>query len=154
MNLEEIYFLTQIGVGVAVIISIIFAGLELRQNSFLMRKSMGNDRRQYLNWLFETLCTDNDFRIFHRKIDTDYDNFTEDEKYRAMWLGVRSLRPMLDELVDHFEGRLSKEEWINLESGMKMVARTRKNFEPAYQNFLKDHYPENVQQYWESLPKV
>ena len=75
MNLEEIYFLTQIGVGVAVIISIIFVGLELRQNSFLMRKSMGNDRRQHLNWLVETLCTDNDFRIFHRKIDTDYDNF-------------------------------------------------------------------------------
>ena len=71
-----------------------------------------------------------------------------------MWLGVGSLRLMFDELVDHFEGRLSKEEWINLESGMKMVARTRKNFEPAYQNFLKDHYPESVQQYWQSPPKV
>jgi len=154
MNLEEIYFLTQISVGVAVIISIIFVGLELRQNSVLMRKSMGNDRRQHLNWLFETLCTDNDFRVFHSRIDTDYDNFTEDEKYRAMMLGVRSLRPMLDELVDYFEGRLSQEEWINLESGMKLVATTRKNFEPAYQTFLKGHYPKKVEQYWENLPKI
>ena len=154
MSLEEIYFITQIGVGIAVIVSIIFVGLELRQNSFLMRKSLGNDRRQHLNWLFQTICTDNDFRDFHRKIDTDYDNLNEDEKYRAMWLGVSSLRPMFDELVDYFEGRLSKDEWINLESGLKMVAKTRWNCELAYQQFLKDHYPENVQQYWESLPKA
>ena len=31
MNLEEIYFITQIGVGIAIIISILFVALELRQ---------------------------------------------------------------------------------------------------------------------------
>ena len=64
MNLEEIYFLTQIGVGVAVIISIIFVGLELRQNSFLMRKSMGDTRKERVNWLFEQLTIDEEFRTF------------------------------------------------------------------------------------------
>tara|TARA_B110000438_G_C15318829_1_gene438595 strand:+ start:278 stop:484 length:207 start_codon:yes stop_codon:yes gene_type:complete len=44
LSREEIYFITQIAVGIAVIISIIFVGLELRQNSFLMRKSMGDSR--------------------------------------------------------------------------------------------------------------
>jgi hypothetical protein len=39
-----------------------------------------------------------------------------------MWLGVRSLRPMVDELVNHLEGQLIKDEWINLGSGMRMVA--------------------------------
>jgi hypothetical protein len=52
MGLEEIYYITQIGVGIAVIVSIIFVGLELRQNSFLMRKSMGNTRKEPVNWLF------------------------------------------------------------------------------------------------------
>ena len=93
---------------------------------------MGSDCRQQLNWLLETLYTDNDFRVFHRRIYTGYDNFSEDEKYKAMWLGVRSLRPMADELVNHLEGQLIKDEWINLGSGMRMVAKTGSNFEPAY----------------------
>ena len=90
--MRKSYFITQIGVGIAVIVSIIFVGLELRQNSFLMRKSMGDDRLQRTTWLFETLVTNNDFRSFHRRIETEYENFNDDEKYRAMWLGVRSLR--------------------------------------------------------------
>jgi hypothetical protein len=36
MNLEEIYFITQIGVGIAIIISILFVALEMRQNSLLL----------------------------------------------------------------------------------------------------------------------
>ena len=44
MNLEEIYFLTQIGVGIAIIVSIVFVALELRQNSYLLRKSMADNR--------------------------------------------------------------------------------------------------------------
>ena len=152
MNLEEIYFLTQIGVGVAVIISIIFVGLELRQNSFLMRKSMGDTRKHRVNWLFEQLSIDEDFRVFFQRITTDYKNFTDDEKFRATCLGARSLRGMLDELVDHFEGRTTKEEWIALEWELKHIAK-RPNTEPAYQQFLKNSYPEKVEQYWESLPK-
>ena len=50
-----------------------------------------------------------------------------------------------------FEGHISKEEWISLQWNMKLAAK-RPNFESAYQ-FVKNSYPENVQQYWESLPK-
>ena len=84
MNLEEVYFITQIGVGIAIIVSIVFVALELRQNSYLLRKSMADNRVQRINWLFETLVTDNEFRNFHQRIDNDYDNFTDDERYRAM----------------------------------------------------------------------
>ena len=153
MNLEEIYFLTQIAVGIAVIVSIIFVGLELRQNSFLMRKSMGDTRKERVNWLFEQLTIDEEFRAFFQRITTDYKNFTHDEKFRATCLGARSLRGMLDELVDYFEGRITKEEWIALEWELTHIAK-RPNTEPAYQQFLKHNYPENVQQYWESLSKI
>jgi hypothetical protein len=112
---------------------------------------MGDSRLQRVNWLFETLATDSDFRSFHRRIDADYENFTDDEKYRAMCLGVRSLRSILDELVAHFEGHISKEEWISLQWNMEFAVK-RPNFEPAHQ-FIKNSYPENIQQYWESLPK-
>jgi len=123
MNLEEVYFITQIGVGIAIIVSIVFVARELRQNSYLLRKSMADNRVQRINWLFETLVTDNEFRNFHQRIDNDYDNFTDDEKYRAMCLGIRSLRSMLDELGAYFEGQISKEEWVSLEWNMKYAAR-------------------------------
>jgi hypothetical protein len=151
MNLEEVYFLTQIGVGIAIIVSIIFVALELKQNSYLLRKSMADNRGQRINWLFETLVTDSEFRNFHQRIDRDYDNFNDDEKYRAMCLGVRSLRSMLDELVAHFEGQISKEEWVSLEWNMKYAAR-RPNIQKAF-HFIKDSYPENVQRFWKSLPQ-
>tara|TARA_A100001011_G_scaffold358329_1_gene403972 strand:+ start:343 stop:828 length:486 start_codon:yes stop_codon:yes gene_type:complete len=151
MNLEEVYFITQIGVGIAIIVSIVFVARELRQNSYLLRKSMADNRVQRINWLFETLVTDNEFRNFHQRIDNDYDNFTDDERYRAMCLGIRSLRSMLDELGAYFEGQISKEEWVSLEWNMKYAAR-RPNIHKAYQ-FIKDSYPTKVQNFWESLPQ-
>ena len=113
---------------------------------------MADNRLQRTNWLFETLCTDNDFRAFHHRINTDYENFNEDEKYRATCLGVRSLGSMLDELVSYFEGQISKEEWISLQWNMKFAAK-RPSIHVAY-NWIKDSYPEDVQKVWESIPKV
>jgi len=81
MTLEQAYFITQIGVGIVFIISIVFLAVQVRQNSTSLRKSMADQRLQRINWLTETLCTDSDFRAFHRRIDTDWENFTDDEKY-------------------------------------------------------------------------
>ena len=63
----------------------------------------GRQRVQNSNWPFETLCTDNDFRAFHRRVGDDWENFNDDEKYRAHWLGMRNLRPLLDELVAYYD---------------------------------------------------
>ena len=92
MTLQEAYFVTEIVVGITIIVSIAFVALELRQNSYLLRKSMAVQRAQRINWLAETGCTDSDFREFNRRIDTEYITFDEDEKYRANLLGVRILR--------------------------------------------------------------
>ena len=65
MTLEQAYFITQIIVGIGFIISIVFLAVQLRQNSFLLRNSMADQRRQRIGWLLETLCTDNDFWAFN-----------------------------------------------------------------------------------------
>ena len=149
MTLEQFYYITEIGVGLGRIISIVFLAVQMRQNSYLLRQSMADQRRQRTGWLFETLCTDNDFRAFHRRIDTDWENFNEDEKYRAHWLGMRSLRTMLDELVAYYDGMITEEEWLNLKWNMEHAAR-RPNVQAAYL-WLKDGYPKKVRDYWESL---
>ena len=49
MPLQEIYYIAEMIVGVAVIISIVFVAVELRQNTYVTRKSMADQRKQRLN---------------------------------------------------------------------------------------------------------
>ena len=92
MTLHEAYFVTEIVVGIAIIVSIAFVALELRQNSYLLRKSMADQRSGRINWVLETVCTDADFREIERRRDTEYTTFDEEERFRANYLGVRALR--------------------------------------------------------------
>ena len=71
MSLQEIYYMAGMIAGVAVIISIVFVTVELRQNTYVSRKSMPDQRKQRLNWTWGTVVTDSDFRDFHRRIDTE-----------------------------------------------------------------------------------
>ena len=149
MTLEQAYYGVEMVVGIAIIISIAFVALEMRQNTIMIRKSMADQRLQRVNWLMETLCTDQTFREVHRRVETDYENFTEDEKYLARCAGIRSLKSMLDELVAYYQGQISDDEWLNLKWNMEFSAK-RPNVQEAYE-FLKDGYPIDVQNYWESL---
>ena len=151
MPLQEIYLITEILVGIGFIISIVFLAVQMRQNSFLLRNSMAVQARQRTYWLHETLCTDNDFRVFHRRIDTDWDNFNEDEKYRASALAVTGLRSVLDELVAYYDGVITENEWLSLQWNFRLAAK-RPNFASAYE-LIKGSYPKKVQEYWESLDK-
>ena len=64
MPLQEIYYIAEMVVGVAVIVSIVFVAIELRQNTYVTRRSMAVERINQLNWLMETIATDEDFRDF------------------------------------------------------------------------------------------
>ena len=149
MPLQEIYLITEILVGIGFIISIVFLAVQMRQNSFLLRNSMAVQARQRTYWLNETLCTNNDFRAFHRLIDTDWENFNEDDKYRASALAVTGLRSVLDELVAYYDGMITKNEWLSLQWNFKLAAK-RPNFASAYE-LIKGSYQKKVQEYWEGL---
>ena len=64
MTLEQSYYITEIGVGLGFIISIGFLAVQMRQNSYLLRQSMADQRRERVGWLHQTLCTNNEFRAF------------------------------------------------------------------------------------------
>ena len=149
MTLQEAYFVAEIVVSIAIIASIAFVALELKQNSYLLRKSMADQRVQRINWMVETICTDADFRDFERRIDTEYTTFDEDQRFRANMLGVKTLRSILDELVAYFNGQISEDEWLNLKWNMEHASR-RPNVQAAYP-WVKDGYSNKVQEYWEAL---
>ena len=149
MTLQEAYFVAEIVVSIAIIASIAFVALELKQNSYLLRKSMADQRVQRINWMVETICTDADFRDFERRIDTEYTTFDEDQRFRANMLGVKTLSSILNELVAYFDGQISEDEWLNLKWNMEHASR-RPNVQAAYP-WVKDGYSKKVQEYWEAL---
>ena len=149
MTLEQTYFITQILVGIGFIVSIFFLAVQMRQNSYLLRKTMADGRRQRTNFLAETIVTDPDFRDFERRINKDYDTFNLDEKYRADILGVRIIQSILDELSAYFDGQISDDEWLNLNWNMRHAPK-RPHVKAAY-SWVKDGYSKKVQDYWESL---
>mgnify|MGYP001217725602 FL=1 len=149
MTLEQAYFTTEILVGIGFIISIVFLAVQMRQNSYLLRQSMADQRRNRVSWLHETIVTDNDFRAFQLRIEKEYDTFNENERSRANSLGHLVLRGLLNELVAHFDGQISEDEWINLQWNLEHACR-RPNVKAAYP-WMKDGYSKKVQDYWEAL---
>ena len=149
MPLQEMYYIAEMVVGLAVIISIVFVAIELRQNTYMLRQSLADQREIRLNWLTETLCTDSDFRQFHRRLGREYDQMNDDDRYRAYWLGVRTLRSLFNELVAYYDGQISNTEFRNLEYDLKLVKR-RPQFQRAYES-MKAGYPKSVQLFWENL---
>ena len=147
MPLQEMYYIAEMVVGIAVIISIIFVAIELRQKTFMVRQSMADQRKQRLNWTWGTVVTDSDFRDFHRRIDTEWKDFNEDERHRGIALGIMAMRSILDELVAYFDGQISPEEYENLKWNMR-VAKGRPHNLAAYE-ILKDAFPVKVQKHWE-----
>ena len=149
MTLEQTYYITEILVGIGFIVSIVFLAVQMRQNSYLLRKTMADGRRQRTNFLAETIVTDADFRDFERRINKDYDTFNPDEKYRADILGVRIVQSILDELGAYFHGQISDDEWLNLQWNMRHAPK-RPHVQAAY-SWVKDGYSKQVQEYWEAL---
>ena len=73
MPLQEIYYIAEMVVGVAVIISIVFVAIELRQNTYIVRKSMADQREEREDWLFKTLITNNELRQYHSRVVPEWD---------------------------------------------------------------------------------
>ena len=96
MPLQEMYYIAEMVVGLAVIISIVFVAIELRQNTYLTKKSMADQREARLDWLQRSLILDDEFREFQQRVVFSWDDLEDDEKVRATMLGVQMITPMLN----------------------------------------------------------
>ena len=154
MPLQEIYYVAEMLVGVAVIISIVFVAIELRQNTYINRRSMADGREQRLNWLMEQLATNEDFRDFYYEIEFDeaFDKLDKKDRGRAFAIGMRLARPMLNELVAYQDGQITTDEFHSLEHNIRQ-AKKRAYINAAYE-FTKRSFPQKVRDHWEKLQPI
>ena len=146
MPLQEIYYIAEMVAGLAVIISIVFVAVELRQNTYIAKKSSADQREARLDWLQRHLILDDEFREFQQRVVNSWDSLDDDEKVRATLLGVQIMTPLLNELVAYFNNQLSQDEFRILNWNMGVVAK-RPHCHKAL-NFLKAAYSDEVQNHW------
>ena len=151
MLLQEIYYVAEMVVGVAVIISIIFVAIELRQNTYMLKKSMADQREDRMGWLNQAVLLDDGFRKFQQKVITDWNGLNDDEKAKATQLGQQMLTPLLNELLAHFDNHLSTNEFRILKWTMEVICN-RPHVRRAFE-FLKPAYPEEVHKFYEEICK-
>ena len=121
MPLQEISHIAEMVVSIAVVISIIFVAIELRQNTYVTRKSMGAERQKRFNWIMELIATNDEFRDFYHRLEFEeaFDELDQKDRHRAMAIGLRVTRPMLDELVAYHDGQISADEFFSLETNIR-----------------------------------
>ena len=154
MSLQEIYYVAEMVVGAAVIISIVFVAMELRQNTYITRSSLAAARAQQINWLMETFVTDENFRDFYYKIEFEkaFEELNKKERARAVGVGIRFVRPMLNELLAYHDGQISPDEFHSLEVNIKQSKNCA--FMNAVYEFVKTAYPKKVQDHWKKLRPI
>ncbi len=139
MPLQEMYYIAEMIVGLAVIISIVFVAIELRQNTYLLRRSMQDERQKRQNWYLETICTDTSFREFVLRAGDEYDEMVHEERLRGWALGTRLITPLLNELVAYNDGKISKDELIAVEQNIRRAKRRKHS--AAAMRLPKLHFP-------------
>ena len=154
MPLQEISHIAEMVVSIAVVISIIFVAIELRQNTYVTRKSMGAERQQRFNWIMELIATNEEFRDFYHRLEFEeaFDALDKKERHRAVAIGLRVTRPMLDELVAYHDGQISADEFFSLETNIRR-AKNRPWINAAYEH-SKAEYSKRVQTHWEKIETV
>ena len=150
MPLQEIYYVAEMVVGVAVIISIVFVAIELSKTHTLFanlwRSSGDLGKIGFWRPFQQTVICK-----FHMRCNSQWDQLNDDEQFRAHAIGIRTVQSILDEVVAYFDGQIGDDELLALEWNTK-IAVSRPYYQTAY-SFIKEGYSEKVQKYWENMTR-
>ena len=88
---------------------------------------MGAERQQRFNWIMELIATNEEFRDFYHRLEFEeaFDDLDKKERHRAVAIGLRVTRPMLDELVAYHDGQISADEFFSLETNIRRAKTAR-----------------------------
>ena len=115
---------------------------------------MGAGRQKRFNWIMELIATNEEFRNFYHRLEFEeaFDELDKKERHRAVAIGLRVTRPMLDELVAYHDGQISADEFFSLETNIRR-AKNRPWINAAYEH-SKAEYSKRVQTHWEKIETV
>ena len=114
MTLEAIYFISQIIAALAIVASLVFVGIQIRQNTKATRAASAFEVNRMFGVVNVTAAQNIDESMFRAKVfdpDRTPEEFTEQEKARAATMALGLSQLWLAQFRMYREGSLSKEDW-------------------------------------------
>lgn len=122
MSLEQAAFLAQILSAVAVVASLVFVGIQLRQATKAARASTSQAHSTTYHAIIASIIQDGEFaRIWREGLD-DFESQSSDERVRFVAYASALFRFYESSRVQWLRGQLDAEHWQNIESQATSLA--------------------------------
>jgi len=147
ITLEQVYYIGEIIGLVAVIGSLIFVGLQVRQNAQAVRVNMANSiSTEWVN-LQAAFATDGELSGIVFKGMQDLNDVTSEEKFRFYVWQHASLLALSDAYFQYRQGALSPDSWFGLRSYFTNLSDM-----PGFRTYWDERreiFPESFRSYFE-----
>ena len=151
MSLEQASFVAQIISALAIIASLIFVGVQLRQATSAMRNSSSQAHSATYTGLVSTIIENADFASIWRRGLGDPGDLNDDERVRFIAYTSAQFRFFESSRVQWLQRQLDDEHWQNIEAQVKNFAA-----QPGVQAWWKlrrDWHSAAFCAWFESLPR-
>jgi hypothetical protein len=122
MSLEQASFLAQIISALAIIASLIFVGVQLRQATRAMRNSSSQAHSAIYSGVISTIIDNGEFASIWRRGLGDPASLNEDEWVRFVACASAQFRFFESSRVQWLAGQLNEEHWQNIEAQVNSFA--------------------------------
>lgn len=122
MSLEQASFVAQIISAVAIIASLIFVGVQLRQATRAMRNSSSQAHSAIYSGVISTIIDNGEFASIWRRGLADPESLDEDELVRFIACASAQFRFFESSRVQWLNGQLDGEHWQNIEAQVSSFA--------------------------------
>jgi hypothetical protein len=150
MSLEQASFVAQIMSALAIIASLIFVGVQLRQATKAVRNSSSQAHSSIYTQIVTTLIENGDFARIWRRTLTNPPSASEDEWVRFVAYSSALFRFYESSRVQWLQGQLNEEHWQTIEEQVRTLAT-----QPGIQAWwkLRGHWHSAAFQAWfEAIP--
>jgi hypothetical protein len=150
MSLEQASFLAQIISALAIIASLIFVGVQLRQATRAMRNSSSQAHSAIYSGVISTIIDNGEFASIWRRGLADPGNLNEDEWVRFIGCASAQFRFFESSRVQWLQGLLDEEHWQNIEAQVNSFAS-----QPGIQawwELRRDWHSVPFRRWFEALP--
>ena len=150
MTLEEIYYISQIAAAIAIFASLIFVGIQLRQNTRAVLVSTSQAHFTMWTSAAAPLVENADMARIYLQALSDFDGLTDQDRLRFVVFTGDVFRFYESSRLQWRRGQLDAELWHSVEVNIRAFAT-----QPGIQGFWKIrkhwHSPEFIN-WFESLP--
>jgi hypothetical protein len=150
MSLEQASFLAQIISALAIIASLIFVGVQLRQATRAMRNSSSQAHSAIYSEIISTIIDNGNFASIWRRGLSEPESLNEDEWVRFIACASAQFRFFESSRVQWLQGLLDEEHWQNIEAQVNSFAS-----QPGIQawwELRRDWHSAPFRNWFEALP--